>query len=130
MSSAATPGPEVETADDLYRALTTMDWWVVEENRPSSAAFKQPDFSTVVASLIASWQETLSRFDDGCGVVSFNYGVAKGIGFLARIEPDPENSGNKAHANVYNPNAANKRKTMAQKLAQKCLVLQAPTFGT
>ena len=52
------------------------------------------------------------------------------IGFIARIEPDPEYPENKAHANVYNLNGGSKRKTMAQKLAQKCIVLVAPTLAS
>jgi hypothetical protein len=48
----------------------------------------------------------------------------------ARTRPDyPDN---KAHANVYNPNAQKKRKTMAQKLVQKIVerggILVEPIF--
>ena len=28
MSNAGTPGPEVDAREDLYRCLTTPDWWV------------------------------------------------------------------------------------------------------
>lgn len=129
MSDAASPGPEVDPADFLNRCLTTPDWWVAEEGRPSSTAFKQPDFSTDIASLAKSAEYTLARFPPGCGLVSFNYGEAKTIGFIARQEADPEFPDNKAPANVYNAQpSGSKRKTMAQKLAQKCLVLRAPSF--
>jgi len=124
------PGPEVDPAEDLYRCLTTPQWWVEEEQRPSSAAFKHPDFSTDVASLAGSPEYTLRRFPPGCGLVSFNYGDAKAIAFLARLEPDPDYPENKAHANVHNPNPTAKRKVMAQKLAQKCAVVKVPAFAS
>jgi hypothetical protein len=129
MSTAAFPGPEVNPAENLNRCITTIDWWVPEENRPSSAAFKQPDFSTDIQSIAQTAEYTLRRFPAGCGLVSFNYGEAKTIGFLARQEEDPQFPENTAHANVYNPQpSGSKRKTMAQKLAQKCAILQAPSF--
>ena len=129
MSTAGSPRSEVDPQEDLYRCLTTMDWWVAEEKRPSSAAFKQPVFSTDVASLAGSPQYTLGRFPDGCGLVLFNYGDAKTLGFIARLEIDPEHPENKAHANVYNPNASSKRKTMAQKLAQSFCSVVEPTLS-
>ena len=36
MSDAPTPGPEIDPGEDLYRCLTTKDWWVAEENRRAS----------------------------------------------------------------------------------------------
>jgi len=132
MTNPASSGPEVDQGENLFRCITTPDWWVAEEKRPSSAAFKQPDFSTDMASIAKEPSYTLSRFPGGCGLVVFNYGKAKAIGFIARAEPDPEHPDNKAHANVYNPNSGSKRKTMAQKLAQMIAdangVLVAPTF--
>ena len=134
MSSDASPGPEVDAAEDLFRCITTPDWWVSEEGRPSSAAFKQPDFSTDVASLAGSPAYTLARFPPGCGLVSFNYGTARGIGFLARVEPDPDHPDNHAHANVYNnlPSGAG-RKKMAQKLVEAIMaargILVQPSFA-
>ena len=44
-------------------------------------------------------------------------------------EPDPDFPENLAHANVYNPKAPSKRKTMAQKLVQKCKVVCEPAFS-
>ena len=62
--------------------------------------------------------------------MQFNYGNSQGIGFVARLEEDPEFPENKAHANVYNPNKPSKRKTMAQKLAQTfCSVVVEPTLS-
>jgi hypothetical protein len=131
MTTAASPGPEVDIAEFLNRCLTTSDWWVAEENRPSSAAFKQPDFSTDIQSIAKTVEYTLGRFPAGCGLVSFNYGDAKLVGFIARQEADPEYPDNQAHANVYNPQPqGSKRKTMAQKLAQKCKILRAPSFAS
>jgi hypothetical protein len=128
------PGQEVDIGENLYRCITTMDWWVPEENRPSSAAFKQPNFSTDVVSIAGSPEYTLRRFPQGCGLVSFNYGDAKVIGYSARLEVDPDFPDNRAHANVYNGSGSSKRKTMAQKLAQKVVetngVVQAPSFAS
>ena len=131
MSDTATPS-KVDSKEDLYRCITTPDWWVAEEKRPSSAAFKQPVFSTDVASRAGSIDHTLRRFSAACGLVCFNYADAKTIGFIARLEEDPEHPDNKAHANVYNPNATSKRKTMAAKLIQKIVerggIFVEPTF--
>lgn len=129
MSGSSSPGPEVDETEDLYRCITTPAWWVAAEQRPSSAAFKQADFSTDVASLAGSPAYTLKRFPVGCGLVSFNYGDAKAIGFIARLEPDPDYPDNQAHANVYNASNPSKRKMMAQKLAQKCNVVRPPTLA-
>ena len=51
MSDADARGPQVDAADDLYRMITTPDWWVVNAKRPSSAAFDEPKFSVNIASL-------------------------------------------------------------------------------
>jgi hypothetical protein len=130
MSQAGAPGPEVDPSEDLYRCLTTPAWWVAEERRPSSAAFRHPDFSVDVASLAGSPAYTLSRFPAGCGLVSFNYGAAKAVGCIARLEADPEHPENRAHANVYTSPSAGKRKVMAQKLVGLCTVVRKPTFGS
>lgn len=87
--SDASPGPEVDPTENLFRCITTNDWWVAEEGRPSSAAFKQPDFSTDMESIAKTPEYTLRRFPAGCGLVAFNYGTAKAIGFVARQEGDP-----------------------------------------
>jgi hypothetical protein len=133
MSQPATPGPEVDVQEDLYRCITTPAWWVPEENRPSSAAFKQPDFSTDMVSIARTPTYTLSRFPPGCGLVLFNYGDAKAIGFLARREMDPAHPENLAHANVYNRMpSGSKRKTMAQMLVEKIVekntIVMVPNF--
>jgi hypothetical protein len=131
MSEGTSPGPEVDPKEDLYRCLTTPAWWVPEEKRPSSAAFRHPSFSADVVSMTDSPRSTLSRFAAGCGLVQFNYGNAKRLGFVARHEKDPEFPDNEAHANVYSSPHANKRKAMAQKLAQDyCTVVVEPSFPT
>jgi hypothetical protein len=133
MSNGDPPGPEVDAIEDLQRCITTPAWWVPEEGRPSSAAFKHPDFSTDISSIAGSADYTLRRFPAGCGLVAFNYGDAKALGFLARQELDPEFPDNIAHANVYSSPSASKHKTMAQKLAQLILekggILVEPSFA-
>ena len=116
----APPGPVVDDKEDLFRGITTVAWWVEEEGRPSSAAFKHPDFSVDVVSLAGSHIHTLGHLPPGSGVVQFNCGAARLIGFTTRLEPDPEQPGNHAHANVYNPEKPSQRKKMAQRLASTC----------
>jgi len=135
MNAAPAPGPEVDTNESLYRCLPTMDWWVASEKRPSSAAFRNPDFSTDMVSVAKTPEYTLARFRKGSGLVIFKYGNAKVIGFIARIEPDPDHPDNTAHANVYNPPASlSKRKTLALKLIAKIVecggIVREPTFDS
>ena len=122
------PGPQVDDAEDLYRGITTESWWVEAENRPSSAAFRHPDFSVDIASLAGSPAHTLGHLPPGSGIVSFNCGVAHGIGFVVRREPDPAHPENHAHANVYGSPSASQRKRMAQRLATECTLVHQPNF--
>jgi hypothetical protein len=124
------PGPKVDDTEDLYRGITTPDWWVADEGRPSSAAFKHPDFSVDIASLAGSPAHTLGHLPPGSGVVAFNCGIAHGIGFEVRQEPDPDHPDNHAHANVYNPASPNQRKKMAQRLAAQCRLVHPPAFAS
>lgn len=101
MSNDPLLGPEVQPQEDLYRGLPTKDWWIAEEKRPSSAAFSFPSFSVDVASLAGSPQFTLDHLPSGSGLVAFNCGQARQLGFDARLEPDPNHPENHAHANVY-----------------------------
>src|SRR5205809_1123320 len=97
MSSEVSPGPHgrpVAAHEHLYRGITTKDWWVPEEGRPSSAVFRHPDFSTDVVSLAGSPDYTLSHLPARSGLVEFNCGKAREIGFDARHEPDPEHPEN------------------------------------
>src|SRR5688572_4146290 len=100
MSLASTPGPDVAAHEDLYRGLTTPAWWVAQERRPSSAAFRHPSFSVDVASLAGTPEHTLAHLTAGSGVVVFNCGAARQLGFITRLEADPLHPDNKAHANV------------------------------
>jgi hypothetical protein len=130
--TVATPsgphGPPVDAAEDLFRGITTEDWWVAEEGRPSSAAFRHPDFSTDVVSLAGTPAFTLGHLPPGSGLVRFNCGAARAIGFDARLEADPENPGNHAHANVYSLHSTSQRKKAAQKLVVLCTIVQPPNF--
>lgn len=128
VSPPAEQGPPVDPGEDLYRGITTIDWWVLEEGRPSSAAFRHAKFSVDIALLAVSVQHTLDHLVAGSGVVSFNCGAARGLGFDAHQEPDPNYPDNHAHANVYNLLSGNQIKKAAQKLAQLCTTQQAPTF--
>jgi hypothetical protein len=129
MSVASTPGPEVADHDDVYRGITTPSWWVAEEGRPSSAAFRHPRFSVDVVSLAGSPEHTLSHLPVGSGLVSFNCGAARQIGFVTRLERDAMHPDNSAHANVYSSPSSSKRKVMAQKLVGLCTLVREPAFG-
>src|SRR5438093_208642 len=128
MIDAPSPSPEVDPREDLYRGLTTPAWWVAEEKRPSSAAFRHPNFSVDVVSIAGTPEHTLAHLPAGSGLVSFNCGAAKGLGFNAYLEPDPQYPENKAHANVYSSASSSKRKTMAQRLVSSCKVVREPAF--
>src|ERR1041385_9280397 len=116
-------GPPVDAAEDLFRGITTDAWWVAEEGRPSSAAFRHPDFSTDVVSLAGTAAFTLAHLPPGSGLVQFNCGAARADNFDARLEGDPENPGNHAHANVYSLHSTSQRKKAAQRLAALCRVV-------
>jgi hypothetical protein len=124
------PGPEVPSGEDLYRGLTTNAWWVAEEKRPSSAAFTFPSFSVDVASLAGGPEHTLGHLPAGSGLVAFNCGAARALGFDARLEPDPQHPENAAHANVYCSLPTSQRKKRAQQLVGLCQVIREPKFGS
>jgi len=128
-SSPTERGPAVPDHEDLYRGITTADWWVSEENRPSSAAFRvDPPFSVDIVSLAGSPEFTLAHLPPGAGLVQFNSGKARSLGFDARHELDPEHPENPAHAHVYTALMGNSRKKAAQKLVALCMVVREPTF--
>ncbi len=131
MTNALAPGqhgPQVDAAEDLFRGITTEAWWVAEEGRPSSAAFRHPNFSTDIVSLAGGPAFTLGHLPPGSGLVQFNCGAARAIDFDARQEADPEHPANHAHANVYSLHSTSQRKKAAQKLVALCTLVQAPNF--
>ncbi len=132
LSESPTPkgpsGPPVGDNEELYRCITVARWWVEEEDRPSSLAFKFPCFSVDVAAISGSPEATLARFRAGTGLVVFSCQVAKQLGCDVRLEADERYPDNKAHAHVYMPVASGKRKTAARKLVDASRVLRRPSF--
>jgi hypothetical protein len=125
-------GPSVPPHESLYRLITTPDWWVSAEQRPSSAAFDEPKFSVNIASL-TSIDETVRRLSVELGrpkggVVEFNCGRARQLGFDARLEADENYPANAAHAHVYFAGGSSNRKRNARRLAKECRTLHMPTF--
>lgn len=120
-------GPRVPDGDNLYRAITIPEWWKAEAGTPSSAAFKDPFFSADIASK-TSPAKTLKHRRKGSGLVSFNCGEAREIGFDSREELDPEFPENLAHATVYNDSFLSERKRRAKKLALACSLVVPPSF--
>ena len=133
MRSGEERGPEVDSADELYRAVHLPDWWNSEINRVRSAAFNWPSFSTNIASIIGEagaiehLHEVL-KCPDG-GIVGFSCGLAKQLGFDPRQEPDPNYPANNAHANVYYDGSTSSRKRRAKELALACQIVRSPQFG-
>src|SRR4051812_47318744 len=96
-SSADGPtGPPVADDEELYRCIMYPNWWIEEEERISSLAFKFPRFSVDVVSLAGSPEATLARFLPGTGLVVFACGVAKQLGCDVRLEPDEQYPDNQA----------------------------------
>jgi hypothetical protein len=127
MSDVASRGPEVDGVEDLYRGVTTRDWWVASEGRPSSAAFSFPIFSVDVASK-TTIERTLSHLRQGSGIVAFSCWRARELGFDARWEIDANFPENFAHAHVYCDLPKSRRKTRAQELVSNCTVVLPPKF--
>jgi hypothetical protein len=135
MSDVGSRGPQVPAHEELYRALWVCEWWDLNVNPPrvSSFAFKvRSPFSVNIASIIGlegairHLSETLCHPEGG--IVSFNCGVARAIGFDARQEIDQNYPENKAHANVYYEGMNQNRKKSAQRLASQCRIVRKPRF--
>ena len=133
MSDGGARGPLVDASEDLFRCITTRDWWVSDAGRPSSAAFDEPKFSVNIASLTtvaeteAQLKEQLGKPDGG--IVSFHCGRARELGFDARKEIDEQFPDNKAHAHVYYDGGRSSRKKSARRLAEECVTILTPSFG-
>lgn len=132
MSSVAPHGPPVPPHEDLYRMITTSDWWVSAEHRPSSAAFDEPKFSVNIASL-TTVEETVQQLSvvlqrPKGGVVAFNCGRARQLGFDARREADDDYPENGAHAHMYFCGGSSSRKKNARRLAKECRTVHLPSL--
>ena len=130
MSEGGAHGPQVDASEDLYRFITTRSFWVVKENRPSSAAFDQPPpVSVNVASLTTVEESTRQLHEDlnqplG-GIVAVGCGRARGFGFDARREPENDNL---AHAHLYYDGSPKSRKKNARKLVEQFEIVLLPQF--
>lgn len=125
MHDQSTRGSQVSGREDLYRAIIYPYWWDSENRRPSSAAFRERKFSVDIASRTTP-EATLARFSAGSGLVEFNCGEARQIGFDARQERDHLYPDNTAHAHVYSDHSNNERKQRARELAQICRPVVEP----
>lgn len=129
--SKPTPlGPPVADEEDVYRAITYPIWWDTRENRPSSAAFDDHVFSVDRVKLTTSPDDTLNRFRPGTGLVKFNCGQARTIGFDTRDEIDDLFPDNSAHAHVYDMGGSPNRKKRARRMAKDfATVIIAPDLS-
>ena len=135
MSDADARGPQVDAAEDLYRAIHLSQWWNggVTPPRPRSAAFNWPKFSVNIASEIGvegAVKHMIDVLDCPAGaIVAFNCGRARELGFDARRELDEKHRENKAHAHFYYDGSNSSRKTRAKKLAKyHCRTVRQPSF--
>lgn len=136
MADVGSRGRQVEPAENLYRAIPSPEWLNFSRDPPSvsSYAFKvNSPFSVNVASLIGldgaiRHMKEVLKCQDG-GIVAFNCGQARSLGYDARHEPDPNFRDNKAHANVYFDGTNSTRKKAAKKLAMLCELVHRPSFG-
>ena len=135
MPDANVRGPQVAPYEELYRAIHISDWWdlSVEPPRARSSAFSfSPPFSVNIASIIGlegaiqHMIEILSSPQGG--IVSFNCGKARFLGFDAHQERDLNNPDNTAHANVYYDGSKSSRKRAAKRLAEQCQIVHEPRF--
>lgn len=93
-------GPELDSSEDVFRAILYPNWWLDDENRPTSAAFDDSVFSVDRCSRSTA-DETKSRFREVTRLAKFNCGEARTIGFDSRDELDQYHPENLAHAHVY-----------------------------
>lgn len=117
-------GPAVDDSETLLRAITpkaAVAW--LPNGVPSSAIFSHPKFSADIERL-TTLQNIVDRWGGGNGVVAFNAGYARSLGFHAHHEPE---EGNDAHANVYCDHSPNERKRQARKLAASCQIRVQPS---
>lgn len=126
MSDASSRGPEVPAHEDLYRGIIHPDWWDPEDGHLSSGIYGFPKFSAYIASL-TSKEACLEPFPDGSGLIKFNSGAARELGFDACHEPE---DGEEAHSNVYCDLKSGKRKKQARKLIEATTIVVEPDNET
>src|SRR5208337_1024367 len=126
-------GPEVDPVEELYRFVTVRSFWVVPENRPSSSLFDDPPRVSVTIASLTSIEECQAQLTNDLsrpngGMVSFNCGLARQLGFDARHEPEKDNP---AHGHLHCDTAAKpkERKKNAQRLARLCAIVIQPRFS-
>jgi hypothetical protein len=90
-------GPEVPPHEDLFRCIFLAQWWDPTDDYVSAAIFGFPKFSAFIASMTTE-AAVLARFPAGSGMLMFNAGTARALGFDSRHEPE---QGEESHANVY-----------------------------
>jgi hypothetical protein len=129
-------GPQVDSGESLFRTLDVPDWWdlSVDPPRARSFAFKvNSPFSVNIGSMIGlegavRHMNEVLHCPNG-GIVAFNCGQARVVGFDARHELDPKYPENQAHANVYYHGSSSRRKRDAKALAEMCETVHRPRFG-
>jgi hypothetical protein len=132
MGDADSRGPQVPPEETLHQFVTVPSFWVAKENRPSSSLFDNPPRVSVNVASLTTIDECKQQLRKGLGkpnggMVSYNCGQARELGFDARHEPE---HGNQAHAHLYSDlGVSNKRrKKNAVRLARLCSIVIQPQF--
>ncbi len=132
MNAEAARGQPVGEAETLYRFVTAASFWVPTQHRPSSSLFDDPPRVSVNVASLTTLEKCRRQLVDELhkpegGMVSFNCGQARDLGFDARHEPERNNP---AHAHLYcDGTPAKQRKKNAQRLARACAVVFQPEFS-
>jgi hypothetical protein len=123
---------QVPPHETLYRFVTVRSFWVAREDRPSSSLFDDPPRVSVNVASMTNVEECKRQLHEDIGkpdggMVSFNCGNARELGFDARHEPEPNN---RAHSHLYCDVelSSTQRKKNAQRLARSCGVVIHPQF--
>jgi hypothetical protein len=127
MAADSQHGPIVADHEYALRAVLCAAHWFPDEDRPSSALFNNDYFSVDLRSK-TTIEESVSRMTANgkkvLGMVDFNCGGAREIGFVTRDELDPQQPDNLAHAHTYNTKfeelGDKARKKHAKKLVEIC----------
>ena len=130
MSEGSVRGPVVDPSEDLYRFITTHSFWVVRENRPSSAAFDQPPPISLNVASLTTFEESTRQLHEEMGkplggIISVGCGRARSLEFDARHEPE---NNNPAHANLYYDGSNKSRKKNARKLVEEFKIVLQPQY--
>jgi hypothetical protein len=125
MTTESSRGPEVPAHEDLLRGIVRPEWWDANDKHLSSGAFAFAKFSAFIESLTTE-ARVAAHLPNGSGIIRFNAGVARSLGFDARHDPEDSDD---SHAHVYCDLGSDKRKKKARKLIETVTWVREPNMG-